>query len=91
MAADLSQNMLEEARSHLASRFGGRVEYVRADLASLPFDEAFDGVFSTAAFHWVPDHPRLFRGLYDRQRRNALHNIAFGTYDAGQAHFDALR
>lgn len=64
-AVDLSQNMLGEARSHLAPRFGGRVGVVRADLAALPFDRAFDGVFSTAAFHWVPDHPRLFRSLHD--------------------------
>jgi trans-aconitate methyltransferase len=64
VAVDLSRNMLEEARVHLAPRFGGRVEFVRADLASLPFNEVFDGVLSTAAFHWVPDHPRLFRSLY---------------------------
>jgi trans-aconitate 2-methyltransferase len=64
VAVDLSQNMLEEVRSHHAPRFNRRVEFVRADLASLPFDEAFDGVFNTAAFHWVPDHPRLFRSLY---------------------------
>lgn len=64
VAIDLSQNMLEEAGAYLSPRFGGRVEFVRADLASLPFDGAFDGVFSTAAFHWVPDHPRLFRSLY---------------------------
>ncbi|HEX8558636.1 MAG TPA: methyltransferase domain-containing protein [Pyrinomonadaceae bacterium] len=64
VAVDLSQNMLAEARSHLSPRFGGRVEFVRADLAALPFDEAFDGVFSTAAFHWVPDHPALFRSLF---------------------------
>jgi trans-aconitate 2-methyltransferase len=65
VAVDLSRNMLEEARSHLGPRFGGRVEFVRADLAALPFEEGFDGVFSTAAFHWVPDHPRLFRSLYE--------------------------
>ncbi|MET0650755.1 MAG: methyltransferase domain-containing protein [Pyrinomonadaceae bacterium] len=64
VAVDLSQNMLEEARAHLSPRFGGKVAFVRADLAALPFDESFDGVFSTAAFHWVPDHPRLFRSLY---------------------------
>src|SRR3954470_14044618 len=57
VAVDLSQNMLEEARAHLVPRFGGQVEFIRADLAALPFDESFDGVFSTAAFHWVPDHP----------------------------------
>jgi len=64
-AVDLSQNMLEEARSQLSPRFGARVRVVRADLAELPFKEGFDGVFSTAAFHWVPDHPRLFRSLYE--------------------------
>ena len=64
MAVDLSQNMLEEARQHLSIRFGERVEFIRADLAELPFDAAFDGVLSTAAFHWVPDHARLFRSLY---------------------------
>ena len=64
-AVDLSQNMLEEARSHLSPRFGGRVEFIRADLAWLPFDGAFDGVFSNAAFHWVPDHARLFRSLFE--------------------------
>lgn len=63
-AVDLSQNMLEEASAHLGPRFGGQVRFVRADLASLPFDKGFDGVFSTAAFHWVPDHERLFRSLY---------------------------
>ena len=65
VAVDLSQNMLEEARSHLSARFGGQLEFVRADLAALPFEESLDGVFSTAAFHWVPDHPRLFRSLYE--------------------------
>jgi trans-aconitate 2-methyltransferase len=64
VAVDLSQNMLEEARARLSPRFGGRVEFARADLAALPFDSAFDGVFSTAAFHWVPDHMRLFRRLF---------------------------
>jgi trans-aconitate 2-methyltransferase len=64
VAIDLSQNMLEEVHRHLYPRFGGRVRVVRADLAELPFEGAFDGVFSTAAFHWVPDHPRLFRSLY---------------------------
>jgi trans-aconitate methyltransferase len=68
VAVDLSRNMLEEARSHLSPRFGGRVEFIRADLASLPFNEVFDGVFSTAAFHWVPDHPSLFRSLYKSLR-----------------------
>jgi trans-aconitate 2-methyltransferase len=64
IALDQSQNMLTQARDHLAPRFGDRVRYVCADLASMQLDEAVDVVFSTATFHWVLDHPRLFRSLY---------------------------
>ncbi len=35
-----------------------------ADLTALPFHQAFDGIFSTAAFHWVIDHDKLFRSLH---------------------------
>ena len=61
---DVSQNMLRVARENLGKDFGERVEFVAADLLALPFDQEFDGIFSTAAFHWVPDHDRLFRGLF---------------------------
>jgi trans-aconitate methyltransferase len=64
IAVDLSQNMLAAARQHLSSQFAGRVHFVAADLQDLPFERAFDGIFSTAAFHWVPDHDRLFRSLF---------------------------
>ena len=57
---DLSQNMLRSAREHLAPQFGSRVRLVAADLLRLPFDRVFDGIVSTAAFHWVLDHDRLF-------------------------------
>jgi trans-aconitate 2-methyltransferase len=59
---DLSRNMLASAREHLAP-FEGRVSLVACDLLHLPFERAFDGVVSTAAFHWVLDHDRLFAGL----------------------------
>jgi trans-aconitate 2-methyltransferase len=39
------------------------VRLVAADLLHLPFERAFDGVVSTAAFHWVLDHDLLFAGL----------------------------
>jgi trans-aconitate 2-methyltransferase len=41
-----------------------RLAYVLADGAVLPFAEVFDAVFSTATFHWIPDHDRLFRSVY---------------------------
>jgi trans-aconitate 2-methyltransferase len=59
---DLSKNMLTTARQHLA-QFGARVSLLACDLLDLPFDHAFDGIVSTAAFHWVLDHDRLFANL----------------------------
>lgn len=63
VGVDLSQKMLLAAREHLPQEFGARVQFVAADLQDLPFVHVFDGIFSTAAFHWVPDHVRLFRSL----------------------------
>ncbi len=60
---DLSQNMAMHARSRLKQEFHERVELVVADLVALPFLDAFDGIFSTASFHWVHDHDLLFRNL----------------------------
>lgn len=62
VGVDLSQNMLQQAAEHLKS-FDVRASLVHADLANLPFKAGFDGVFSTAAFHWVKDHEALFRSL----------------------------
>jgi trans-aconitate 2-methyltransferase len=63
VGVDLSQNMLGAAREHLAAQFGERVSLVACDLLHLPFDHAFDGIVSTAAFHWVLDHDKLFANL----------------------------
>ncbi len=62
VALDGSPAMVEAARTRLA-RFGGRIEYVVADLGRpLPI-EPVDAILSTATFHWVPDHDALFRNL----------------------------
>lgn len=60
---DLSENMLRFASEHLAG-FSSRVSLVACDLLHLPFANAFDGIVSTAAFHWVLDHDRLFTNLH---------------------------
>jgi trans-aconitate 2-methyltransferase len=63
IAVDQSAGMVETARSYLGPRFGDRVEVVQADILSVRLDPV-DGVFSTATFHWIHDHPQLFRHLY---------------------------
>jgi len=65
---DLSQNMLGSAREHLLADSSKRVRLVAADLLHLPFAGVFDGIVSTAAFHWVLDHDALFDNL-----RRVLH------------------
>jgi len=64
LAVDASENMLREAAARLAPRFGDRVSFLRADLQTLALPVPVDALFSTATFHWIPDHPRLFRGLF---------------------------
>lgn len=63
VGVDLSRNMLSSAREHLRRDFGGGVSLVQADLVRLPFEHVFDGIVSTAAFHWVLDHAQLFASL----------------------------
>ncbi len=63
IAADAAPSMLAEARTRLA-RFGERVSFVECDLGqALPIEGPVDAVFSTATFHWVPDHDALFGHL----------------------------
>lgn len=64
LATDLSQNMLRVAQEHLKPAFGSRAEFACADAAALPVSGKADAIFSTATFHWVLDHPRLFRSLH---------------------------
>jgi trans-aconitate 2-methyltransferase len=63
IAADAAPSMLAESRRRL-DRFGDRVSFVECDLGRpLPLDGPVDAVFSTATFHWVPDHDALFANL----------------------------
>lgn len=63
VGVDLSQNMLHSASQHLA-QYGHQVTLIACDLLHLPFAGMFDGIVSTAAFHWVLDHDLLFVNLH---------------------------
>lgn len=62
VAVDRSVNMARVALEQLSTRPNAAV--VTADLVRLPFARTFDVVFSTATFHWVKDHERLFAELF---------------------------
>ena len=59
LAVDGSPSMLAKARESL----GDRVSYMEADLSQLRVPEPVDVVFSTATFHWIPDHAVLFERI----------------------------
>lgn len=56
IAVDGSAAMVEKARE----RLGSLATYQVADLSELEAPEPVDVIFSTATFHWIPDHERLF-------------------------------
>jgi trans-aconitate methyltransferase len=64
VAIDRSWNMLLTARANLRPDYGRRISFVRVELPWLPFDSWADLVFSTATFHWVRDHQRLFHEIF---------------------------
>jgi len=59
LAVDGSEAMIAKARE----RLGESAEYLVADLAELELAEPVDLIFSTATFHWLLDHERLFAAL----------------------------
>ncbi|MGZ4131823.1 MAG: class I SAM-dependent methyltransferase, partial [Actinomycetota bacterium] len=61
VALDGSPSMIDKARE----RFDGdpRVHYLIHDLLEPIPIEPVDAILSTATFHWIPDHDRLFANL----------------------------
>ena len=66
LALDTSLTMLEEARRRLAGagdRFFVEADLRELDPTALGPHAPVDAIFSTATFHWITDHDRLFRNL----------------------------
>ena len=61
LAVDGSRAMVEAARERFAGEPRVRVEH--QDLLELEVEEPVELVFSTATFHWIKDHDRLFDRL----------------------------
>jgi trans-aconitate 2-methyltransferase len=58
IAVDASQSMVDAALERLPS-----ADVRRLDLLELELDEPLDAILSTATFHWIADHERLFARL----------------------------
>jgi trans-aconitate 2-methyltransferase len=59
---DRSESMIRAAAAWLQEH-SPRTDLVLGDGAQLPFSRVFDAVFSGATFHWIHDHPALFRSI----------------------------
>jgi trans-aconitate 2-methyltransferase len=60
IAVDAAPSMVDQARELLPAG----VDVRRADLLDLTLDEPVDAILSTATFHWIGDHDRLFANLH---------------------------
>jgi trans-aconitate 2-methyltransferase len=60
IAVDGALSMVEHARAAL----DGRATVLQGDLTELVLEEPVDAVFSSAVFHWIADHDRLFERLF---------------------------
>ncbi len=60
IAVDQSPSMVDAARKRLGPEFDVRV----ADLLDLRLERRVDAILSTATFHWIADHGRLFEALH---------------------------
>jgi trans-aconitate 2-methyltransferase len=61
VAVDGSPAMVEQTRA----RLGDAAEVLVADLLELELDRPVDAILSTATFHWIADHERLFARLHE--------------------------
>ncbi len=59
-AVDASPSMVAAARE----RLGDRADIRHVDLLELELEAPVDAVLSTATFHWIADHDRLFERLH---------------------------
>ncbi|MFI4985286.1 MAG: class I SAM-dependent methyltransferase [Solirubrobacterales bacterium] len=83
IAADASSSMVRAARE----RLGADADVRRLDLLELELDEPVDAVISTATFHWIADHDRLFRRLHRALRPGGRLLAQCG----GEGNIDVLR
>ncbi len=60
-AVDVAPSMVEHTRAALGDR---GVEVFEQDLTELSLPEPVDAIFSSATFHWIPNHDKLFAALF---------------------------
>jgi trans-aconitate 2-methyltransferase len=83
IAIDASASMVAAARE----RLGPEADIRQADLLELELQEPLDAILSTATFHWITDHERLFARLHAALRPGGRLLAQCG----GEGNIDVLR
>ncbi|MEJ2639925.1 MAG: class I SAM-dependent methyltransferase, partial [Desulfosarcinaceae bacterium] len=60
---DLSADMIQLARRQFDGRSHPNLRFQQMNAARIQLARGFDVAFSTAALHWVPDHPAILKGV----------------------------
>jgi trans-aconitate 2-methyltransferase len=88
IGVDASDSMVGAARERLGERAELRLmDLLELDLPGLGLDEPLDAVLSTATFHWIADHERLFERLRSALRPGGRLVAQCG----GEGNIDVLR
>jgi trans-aconitate 2-methyltransferase len=87
VAVDASPSMAAAARERLRGPEAARVDIRVLDLLDLELGTPVDAAFSTATFHWISDHDRLFRRLHAALRPGGRLVAQCG----GEGNVDVLR
>ncbi|HEX4483441.1 MAG TPA: methyltransferase domain-containing protein [Solirubrobacteraceae bacterium] len=82
IALDASQSMVEAAHKRLPD-----ADVRRVDLLELELEQPVDAILSTATFHWISDHERLFARLRSALKPGAQLVAQCG----GEGNIDVLR
>jgi trans-aconitate 2-methyltransferase len=84
VAVDGSPSMVGVARDRLDP---ARTDVICSDLLELTLDDRLDAAISTATFHWISDHDRLFARIRGVLRPGA----AFVAQCGGRGNIDRVR
>ncbi len=88
IAVDGSASMAQAASERLAGLIAeGRAEVQVSDLLELELAAPVDAILSTATFHWISDHDRLFRRMHAALRPGGR----FVAQCGGEGNIDGLR
>ncbi|MDJ0781367.1 MAG: methyltransferase domain-containing protein [Desulfosarcinaceae bacterium] len=88
---DLSADMIQLARERFDGRSHPNLRFQQMDAARIQLARGFDVAFSTAALHWVADHPAVLRGVRACLKPGGRLLFQMGGRGNAQAVYEALQ